>query len=142
MIVNSQAIAIKQFFAFLIDLFLVSTFLVVSPTIEAFFWFSIIWYLYIPLAEIYYGQTIGMKIMGTKIFLSSDIEKNIGYKIAFRRHISRISIIWAPLGWMFLFAGNQLIKDYVIIYKQYTSFDLNEIENAISTNQDITNDKV
>ena len=84
------------------------------------FWF--LWVLYIPLGEYFYSQTIGMKIVGTKIYSNLDKSK-VPFKTVLRRHIGRISLVWGVLGWCLLFFGKQFSNDYVIVYKKFYSLD-------------------
>jgi uncharacterized RDD family membrane protein YckC len=121
---NSKIIAIKQAIAFTIDLALVSLPLIIAPSLEILPLFALLWYLYIPLCEYYFSQTLGMKILGTKI-VSADIQSNVALGTALRRQIARISMIWGVIGWLFMFIGKQYASDYVIIDKKYSSIEPN-----------------
>ncbi len=133
---NPKKVAIQQLFAFVIDLFLISLPLIVmsNMTGASIFWF--LWTFYIPLSEYMYGQTIGMKIVGTKIYSNLDKSK-LSFKTVLRRHIARISLVWGVVGWCLLFFGIQFSNDYIIIYKGFYSLDdtvdysdLNEKKNS------------
>jgi len=123
---NSKHIAIKQVIAFTIDLILISLPLIIAPSLEILPYFAFVWYVYIPTAEYYFSQTIGMKIVGTKILNAQDRKSQIDLGTAFRRQIARISMMWGILGWLFLFFGKQYITNYYIIDNYYSSIDTNE----------------
>lgn len=136
---NTKLIALKQFFAFSIDLTIVSLPLLIFLSLDSAFVFWALWAFYIPFCEYKFRQTIGMKIVGTKIYSNIDLEK-VSFRVVFRRHIARISMIWGVVGWLFIFFGKPLFKDYVIVYKNYTSNDgtiesaprVQEISNKVS----------
>jgi hypothetical protein len=113
--VNSIQIAIKQFFAFCIDFIIVSLPLLIYPSLESFAIFAIVWFLYIPLSEYFFSQTIGMKILGTKIYASSKPLSKVRFITVLRRQIARISLFWGIIGWLSLLSG-QFFKDYTIVY--------------------------
>ena len=117
-----QKIAIKQFFAFVIDIILISLVLVIYPSIVSLIIFSILWFFYIPFCEYIFGQTLGMKIVGTKIFAATSPLYPVRFISIFRRHIARVSIVWGIIGWLSLFTG-QFFKDYVIVYEETCSHD-------------------
>jgi len=112
---NRQTIALKQLVAFAIDLFVVSMPLVVMLDMTGAFIFWFLWAFYIPFCEYKYAQTLGMKIIGTKIYGVDS--NNISFATAFRRHIARISLLWGVTGWLFLFFGRQYACDYIITTK-------------------------
>ena len=62
---SSKILALKQAVAFCIDLVLVSLPLVIAPSVEIFPLFALLWFLYIPLSEYYFAQTLGMWVVGT-----------------------------------------------------------------------------
>ena len=87
---NSKLIAMKQAFAFCIDMIIVSLPLIVAPSLESFPIFVLLWFIYIPFSEFYFSQTLGMKIVGTKILNSNDMQsglveahQNKQYKVLF-----------------------------------------------------------
>ena len=122
MILNSNKVAIQQLFAFIIDIFLILLPLIIMTNMTGTFLFWFLWIFYIPLCEYFYGQTIGMKIVGTKIYSKLDKSK-LSFKTVLRRHIGRISLVWGILGWCLLFFGKQFSNDYVIVYKNFYSLD-------------------
>ncbi len=122
MILNSKRVAIQQLFAFSIDIFLISLPLLIMTNMTGAFIFWFLWVFYIPLSEYLYGETIGMKIVGTKIYNHLDKSK-LPFKTILRRHIGRISLLWGILGWCLLFFGKQFSNDYVIVYKNFYSLD-------------------
>lgn len=69
---NSKIIALKQSVAFLIDLTFISFPFIIAPSLESFPIFALLWFLYIPLSEYYFSQTLGMKFVGTRIYSSAD----------------------------------------------------------------------
>ena len=113
--VNSIQIAIKQFFAFCIDILIVSLPLLIHPSLETFAIFAIIWFLYIPLSEYFFAKNLGMKIFGTKIYASTKPISKVKFITILRRQISRISMFWGIIGWLSLLSG-QFFKDYTIVY--------------------------
>lgn len=119
---NPKQIAIKQSIAFVIDLAIVSLPLLAFLSLDSAFVFWFLWAFYIPFAEYKYNQTIGMKIVGTKIYKNTNLEK-LTINTVFRRHISRISMVWGIIGWFFVFFGKPLYKDYTIIYNNQCSND-------------------
>ena len=120
---NAKFIALKQALAFSVDLSIVSLPLIIAPSLEILPFFALIWYLYIPLSEYYFSKTVGMKLVGTKIMCSNDMQSHIALGIAFRRQIARISMMWGIIGWLFLFVGKQYVSDYVVIDNNYSSID-------------------
>jgi uncharacterized RDD family membrane protein YckC len=114
MIKNSKILALKQAVAFSIDLMLVSLPFIVAPSIEIFPFFLLLWFLYIPLSEYYFSQTLGMNLVGTYIFASLDDKTHISLGTASRMQIARISIVWGVFGWVLMFLGKQYGGDYVI----------------------------
>ena len=134
---NSKLIAIKQAIAFTIDLFLVSLPLMIAPSLEILPYFAFVWYVYIPTSEYYFSQTIGMKIVGTKILNAQDGQSKIDLGTAFRRQIARIGMMWGVLGWLFLFIGKQYITDYYIVDDSYSSIDTNEDGSPIVLSSDL-----
>jgi len=118
---NAKLIAMKQTIAFCIDLFLVSLPLIIAPSIKALLIFELLWVLYIPLSEYFFSQTLGMKLIGTRIVKATDMQDHVTFKTVFRRHIARISMMWGVFGWFFLFFGEQLVKDYIIVDYKYSS---------------------
>ena len=113
----------KQAFAFCIDVIIVSLPLIVAPSLESFPIFILLWFIYIPFSEFYFSQTLGMKIVGTKILNSNDMQSRIELGTALRRQIARISMMWGVVGWIFMFLGEQYISDYVVMNEKYTSIE-------------------
>ena len=113
----------KQAFAFCIDMIIVSLPLIVAPSLESFPIFVLLWFIYIPFSEFYFSQTLGMKIVGTKILNSNDMQSHIELGTALRRQIARISMMWGVVGWIFMFLGEQYISDYVVMDEKYTSIE-------------------
>jgi len=111
---NSQLIALKQMVAFCIDLALVSLPLIIAPSIEMFPIFTLLWFLYIPLSEYYFSQTLGMRIVGTHIYATLEDKRHIEFGTAARRHIARIGMMWGVVGWFLMFLGKPYNSDYVI----------------------------
>jgi len=122
LIVDSPTIAIKQLFAFCIDIVIVSLVLIIYPSITSFFIFAFLWFFYIPFCEYVFGQTLGMKLVGTKIHAATKPHYPVRLISVFRRHIARISIVWGIIGWLSSFGG-QFFKDYVIVYEDRCSHD-------------------
>ena len=120
---NSKLIAIKQAIAFSIDLVLVSLPLIIAPSLEILPLFTLLWNLYIPLCEHYFSQTIGMKIVGTRILNTSDMQSHVSLGTVFRRQIARISMMWGVVGWLFMFVGKQYVSDYIIVDEKYSSIE-------------------
>lgn len=119
---NSKTIAIKQLFAFMIDITIVSFPLIVMTNMTGAFIFWFLWIFYIPIAEYFYSQTFGMRVLNTKIYANIDRYK-LSFKTVLRRHFSRIGIVWGIVGWIWLFLGKQFSNDYVIVYKDFKSLD-------------------
>lgn len=113
--VNSIKIAIKQFFAFCIDIIMVSLPLLIYPSLESLAIFTILWFLYIPLSEYIFGQTFGMKIVGNKIYASTSPLYKVRFITILRRQIAKIGMFWGIIGWISLLSG-QFFKDYTIVY--------------------------
>ena len=111
---NSKVVALKQAAAFCLDLGLVSLPLIIAPSVEIFPLFALLWFLYIPLSEYYFAQTLGMRIVGTHIFTSLHTKTHISFGVATRRQIARISLMWGVIGWFLMFLGKQYGGDYVI----------------------------
>ena len=111
---NSKVVALKQAAAFCIDLGLVSLPLILAPSVEIFPLFALLWFLYIPLSEYYFTQTLGMRVMRTHIFASLHTKTHIPFGVAARRQIARISFVWGVVGWFLMFLGKQYGGDYVI----------------------------
>ncbi len=122
---NAKCIAMKQIVAFVIDLFLVSLPLILAPSVEIFPLFVLLWFLYIPLSEYYFSQTIGMKIVGTRIVNASDMQSRVLLGTVFRRQIARIGMMWGVIGWLFMFLGKQYVSDYAIVDNKYSSIEPN-----------------
>jgi uncharacterized RDD family membrane protein YckC len=114
MMKNSKVVALKQAAAFCIDLGLVSLPLMIAPSVEIFPLFALLWFLYIPLSEYYFTQTLGMRVMRTHIFASLHTKTHIAFGVASRRQIARISLMWGVIGWILMFLGKQYGSDYVI----------------------------
>jgi hypothetical protein len=125
---KTQKIAIKQLIAFIIDFILIVTPLVVFSSMGSLWGlniFSFLWFFYIPFCEYYYNQTIGMRVVGTKIYGSrSGTISKLSFGAVARRQIARVSIVWGILGWIFLLFDKQLGDDYVIVYKDNHSTDI------------------
>jgi|GEM_PF-2748390 len=119
---NSKTIAIKQLFAFMIDITIVSFPLIVMPNMTGAFIFWFLWIFYIPISEYFYSQTFGMRVLDTKIYSNIDKSK-LTFKTVLRRHFSRIGIVWGVVGWILLFLGKQFSNDYLIVYKDFKSLD-------------------
>jgi uncharacterized RDD family membrane protein YckC len=100
---NAKYIAMKQVVAFTIDLTLVSLPLIIAPSVEILPLFALLWYLYIPLSEYFFSQTIGMKLMGTRIVNASDMQSRVALGTVLRRQIARISMMLGVIGWLFMF---------------------------------------
>ena len=115
----------KQAVAFGIDLFLISLPLIIAPSVEIFPLFALLWFLYIPLSEYYFSQTLGMKPVGTLIVNASDIQSRVLLGTVFRRQIARISMVWGVIGWLFMFFGKQYMSDYAVVDDRYSSIELN-----------------
>ena len=122
---HAKLIAMKQVVAFAIDLALVSLPLIIAPSIEIFPLFALLWYLYIPLCEYYFSQTLGMKLMGTHIVNASDMQSRVALDTVFRRQIARIGMMWGVVGWLFMFLGKQYVSDYAIVDTKYSSIEAN-----------------
>lgn len=116
----------KQAVAFTIDLFLISLPLIIAPSIEIFPLFTLLWFLYIPLSEYYFSQTLGMKLMGTRIVNASDMQSRVALGTVFRRQIARIGMMWGVVGWLFMFFGKQYVSDYAIVDEKYSSIEIND----------------
>ena len=123
---NAKLLALKQALAFSIDLGLVSLPLLIAPSLEILPFFTLLWYLYIPLCEYYFSQTLGMRVVGTRILSTKDMQSHIELGTAFRRQIARIGFIWGVFGWLFLFFEKQYIADYVIVDEKYSSIEPHE----------------
>ena len=121
LVASSQKIAIKQLIAFIIDFTLISLPLIIMTNLTGAFIFGLLWMFYIPLAELLYGQTIGMRVVDTKIYTSVDTLSAITFWTVLRRHIARISILWGMMGWLFIFFNKQFFIDYVIVSKESAS---------------------
>ena len=115
----------KQATAFGIDLFLVSLPLLIAPSVEMFPVFALLWFLYIPLGEYYFSQTLGMKIIGTRIVNASDMQSSVAFSTVLRRQIARIGMMWGVIGWLFMFLGKQYVSDYAIVDGRYSSIEPN-----------------
>ena len=123
---NSQSIALKQAVAFSIDLSIVSLPLIISPTLEIFPLFVLLWFCYIPLSEYYFTQTFGMKLVGTHIYISLETKEHISFTTAVRRQIARIGFLWGVVGWFLMFFGKPYNSDYVISDGKYSSIKSDE----------------
>ena len=122
---NAKLIAMKQAVAFTIDLVLVSLLLIIAPSVDIFPLFALLWFLYIPLSEYYFSQTLGMKLMGTCIVNASDIQSCVALSTVLRRQIARIGMMWGVVGWLFMFFGKQYVSDYAIVDRKYSSIEAN-----------------
>jgi len=111
---NAKLIALKQALAFCIDLGIVSLPLILFPSVEIFPLFALLWFLYIPLSEYYFKQTLGMRFVGTRIYASLDTQEHISFGTTARRHIARIGFFWGVIGWFLMFLGKPYHTDYVI----------------------------
>jgi uncharacterized RDD family membrane protein YckC len=98
----------------------------IAPSVEIFPLFALLWFLYIPLSEYYFTQTLGMRVMRTHIFASLHTKTHIAFGVASRRQIARISLVWGVIGWILMFLGKQYGSDYVISDGRYCSFDMGE----------------
>lgn len=133
---NPRQIALREFIAFIIDITIICLPLLILLNISGVIVFLILWIFYIPTAEYIFCQTMGMKLVGTKIYASLELDK-ISFKVVFRRHIARISIIWGVVAWLFVFFGKPMFSDYVIVHKEYYSND--ESPESASISEKITN---
>lgn len=123
--INAQQIAKKQIIALIIDFVFCSSPLILLQNLTGAYISFFLWYLYIPFCEYFFSQTIGMKIMNTKIYGTSEGKiSKLSLGAVLRRNISRISILWGVVGWLYLLFNNQLGDDYVIVYKNYSSTDI------------------
>ena len=122
---KTKLIAMKQALAFCIDLFLVSLPLIIVPSTEIFPLFALLWFLYIPLSEYYFSQTLGMKLVGTRIVNANDMQSCVALGTVLRRQIARISMVWGVIGWLFMFFGKQYVSDYAIVDDKYASIEPN-----------------
>jgi len=129
MLMSNKVLAIKQAFAFSIDLALISLPLLLAPSLEILPLFTLLWYFYIPLMEYFKSQTLGMMVVGTRIVNSNDMKSHITLKTAFRRQLARVGMLWGVVGWLFLFFSKQYSTDYAIVDKNYSSIesDLQEL---------------
>jgi len=115
----------KQVIAFTIDLSLVSLPLIIAPSLEILPLFALLWYLYIPLSEYYFSQTLGMKLVGTRIVNASDMQSRVALGTVLRRQIARIGMMWGVVGWIFMFFEKQYVSDYTIVDDNYSSIEPN-----------------
>lgn len=120
---NSKLIAMKQAVAFVIDLFLVSLPLIIVSSVKIFPLFALLWFLYIPLSEYYFSQTLGMKLIGTRIVNASDMQNRVALGTVLKHQIARISMVWGVIGWLFMFLGKQYVSDYVIVDEKHSSIE-------------------
>jgi hypothetical protein len=123
-IINSKTIAIKQVLAFIIDFTIIVLPLIFFQNMMGSYISGFIWYVYIPFSEYYFNQTLGMKILGTKIYGSAKGKiSKLTFGAVARRQISRIAFLWSFVGWIFVFFGEQLGDDYVVVYndKEYST---------------------
>jgi len=123
---NAKVLAIKQAVAFCIDLSIVSSPLVIDPSVEIFPLFALLWFSYIPLSEYYFSQTLGMKLVGTHIYASHKEKNRISLGTATRRHIARIGFLWGVVGCFLMFLGKPYYTDYVISDGKNYSVDTGE----------------
>ena len=123
---RSKLIAIKQALAFCIDLGIVSLPLIIAPSLESFALFVLLWVLYIPLSEFYFTQTVGMRLVGTRIYASSESGRPISFATAVRRHIARIGLLWGVLGWFLMSLGRPYHTDYLISDGEHCSVEADE----------------
>ncbi len=123
LVLNPKKIAIKQLVSFLIDIVIISLPLVIMTNLIGYAIFIFLWVLYIPMAELIYFQTLGMKVVDTKIYSNTTTLQKISIGVVLRRHIARISMFWGIIGWLFLFFNKQLFKDYAIVSNDYCSND-------------------
>jgi hypothetical protein len=100
--------------------------LIVYPSLDSYYIFVFLWFIYIPIAEYYFSQTIGMKIVGTNIVDINNEKKRIKLKTALRRHVARIGMMWGVIGWIFMFLGKQYMSDYNIVDEKYSSIETDE----------------
>jgi len=100
---------------------------VVAPSLETFPIFTLLWLVYIFISEFYFSQTLGMRIVRTKILNTQDTKSYVSIGIVARRHIARISMIWGVFGWFLLFIGKQYANDYIIADKEYSSINENQV---------------
>ena len=133
-IINSKTIAIKQAFAFIIDFNIIAFPLVLFQNIMGLYIFGFVWYIYIPFSEYYFNQTLGMKIVKTKIYGSAEGKiAKLTFGAVARRQIARVSFLWGVIAWIFVFFGKQLGDDYVVVSNNEYSVKRDAFSNPVTT---------
>jgi len=108
----------RQLLAFLVDMGLMSLPVWIHPCIETVIWFMLVWFLYIPLAEYFYGRTLGMVLLKTRIFGFDGVK--VPWSAVSRRHVARISMLWGVLGWLTLITQFRIAEGYIIMHDSET----------------------
>jgi len=111
-----------QALAFLIDMLVIIFPMFIYPSPWTMMSVMLMWLLYIPLAEYYYGRTLGMLAVGTRI-LGLD-GGHVPYSAVRRRLVARFSMVWGVVGWLSLFMHLRIAEGYIILRKGETVQDL------------------
>lgn len=68
---------------------------------------------FIPFCEWRFGRTPGMALVGNRILLSAEPHHALG--VVWRRHLARLGLVWAVLGWAAHLAHRGAGADYRIV---------------------------
>lgn len=114
----------KQALSFVVDIFvlmlftsvlsaMINSFLLEKSYFVAYLIFIFFWLTYIPFCEFKYGQTIGMRVVKTKIFFRNNLIEKLDTISA--RQIARVSMVWGVIGWIMFTLGKQVRCTYKIV---------------------------
>jgi len=115
----SSLTMLRQMVAFAVDMLLMMLPMFLYPSVWMLMWVMVAWLLYIPIAEYYYGQTLGMRLVGTRIY-GVDGGK-VPWSAVSRRHQARFSMFWGVVGWLTLVLGMRIAEGYIILHKDETA---------------------
>jgi len=115
----SSLTMLRQMVAFAVDMLLMMVPVFLFQSVWAVMGFIVLWLLYIPIAEYYYGQTLGMRLVGTRIY-GVDGGK-VPWSAVSRRHQARFSMFWGVVGWLTLVLGMRIAEGYIILHKDETA---------------------
>ena len=114
----SSLTMLRQVVAFAVDMLLMMLPIFLYLSVWMLKWVMVVWLLYIPIAEYYYGQTLGMRLVGTRIY-GVDGGK-VPLSAISRRHLARFSMVWGVVGWLTLVLGMRIAEGYIILHKDET----------------------
>lgn len=113
---------LRQALAFLIDMALITFPVFIHVSLETLAWAGALWLLYIPMAEYFFGRTLGMAAVGTRI-LGLDGGR-VPASAVVRRFVARFSMVWGIVGWLTLLTHFRIAEGYIILRKGESIADL------------------